>query len=86
MFLITNGSSVVALAANDKQVREYLVVRKAAAEKQALGYVSSSSYYKNMYPTVESFVAANLRGLHVLEIDFTGRLEVNDYQAIRGGR
>lgn len=82
MFLITNGSSVVALAADDKQVREYLVSRKVAAEKQSMSYLNST-YYKNMYPTVEAFVAAQMKGLYVLEVDFTGKLEVNDYQTIR---
>lgn len=81
MFIITNGSGVQALAADVKSVKEYLIVRKNAYAKQ---YIASgrSSYMTQNYPTENSFIAAHLRGLRIVEADVTGLIDL-DYNGVR---
>lgn len=81
MFVITNGSSVQALASDVKSVKEYLIIRKTAYLKQYM-MNGRTSYMNQNYPTENSFVAAHLRGLRIIEVEPNGLLEL-DYNGIR---
>lgn len=67
MYLITNGSTVSAVAFKAEDILTMLKERVSTLESQYTPQCNSSYFNKN-YPNKNSFVAAHLRGLKVLSI------------------